>query len=118
MKRKDIEVGIPYKVQTFTRAQTVRGFTASNRCVYLDGYPSPYPLSFVLMPWEAWEAKERERKERDAAVQAQRSVAMVNAGADLAVRLERLGITAYEFSCERQSVTLRWEDLARLLVRP
>lgn len=76
------------------------------------------PFGNILMPWPQWEAEQKAKAERDAAVQRERIE-----------HDDALGRVLYERLCglcpivawdpERRTVTLRWEDLARLLgVRP
>lgn len=115
MKRADIKVGCAYKVSGHTRPLTVREFTASGKGVHFVGYLAAYPLNRVLMPWPQWEAEQKAKAERDAAVRGERTRNEEMVGFELRGKLVAAGVRIQAWDPERRTVTFRWEDAAKLI---
>lgn len=122
MKRALIEVGKEYAIRCGSRAQrgmvlainpqSVRMTVQWNGRTFERGAVS---LSAILMPWEAWEAEQKAKQEERAAIDARRMAAHESLGERLHKHLVDRAVVYEAWDPERGTVTLRWEDLARLV---
>ncbi len=117
MKRADIAVGKEYAVRYFRRIvrRRVFCFSVDGRGVLFEETTSGMPLSAVLMPWPEYEAQQKAKAERDAAVRGERTRNEEMVGFELRGKLVAAGVRIQAWDPERRTVTLRWEDAAKLI---
>lgn len=132
MKRADIVLNEPYACKVPGRIAVLRCVVREIRQYHvLVSFQRPRHFGIgtieanaevrtaqVLMPWEAWEAEQKAKQEQRAAIDAQRMAAHESLGQRLHKRLVDRAVVYEAWDPQRRTVTLRWEDLARLLVLP
>ena len=65
--------------------------------------------------WPQWEAEQKAKAERDAAVRGERTRNEEMVGFELRGKLVAAGVRIQAWDPERRTVTFRWEDAAKLI---